>query len=120
MVFLMAVLFSAVSFGIWPAIYASVLSFLAYNFFFIEPLYTFTVARPHELLALVIFLAVAVMTSALAGRVREQAQLPWTACGRRAGFMNSRAGFRASPPSTTSRRRRQAERDVAATPTTAT
>jgi two-component system, OmpR family, sensor histidine kinase KdpD len=34
MVFLLAVLFSAVSFGIWPAIYASVLSFLAYDFFF--------------------------------------------------------------------------------------
>ena len=43
MVFLLAVLFSAVSFGMWPAAYASVLSFLCYNFFFIEPLYTFQV-----------------------------------------------------------------------------
>ena len=51
------------------------LSFLAYNFFFIEPLYTFTIARPHELLALFIFLAIAVVTSTLAGRIREQAQL---------------------------------------------
>ena len=75
MIFLMAVLFPAVIFGIWPAIYASVLSFLAYNFFFIEPIYTFTVAEPHELLALVIFLAVAVITSALAGRVRDQARI---------------------------------------------
>jgi two-component system sensor histidine kinase KdpD len=75
MVFLMAVLLTAVSFGIWPAIYASVLSFLVYNFFFIEPIYTFTVAEPYELLALVIFLAVAVVTSALAGRVREQAKI---------------------------------------------
>ena len=74
MVFLLAVLLTAVSFGIWPAIYASVLSFLAYNFFFIEPLYTFTIAEPYELLALMIFLIVAVVTSALAGRVREQAQ----------------------------------------------
>ena len=55
MVFLLAVLLTAVSFGIWPAIYASVLSFLVYNFFFIEPLYTFTIAEPYELLALVIF-----------------------------------------------------------------
>ena len=75
MVFLLAVLFTAVSFGIWPAIYASVLSFLVYNFFFIEPIYTFTVAEPYELLALVIFLVVAVITSALAGRVREQAKI---------------------------------------------
>jgi len=75
MVFLLAVLLTGVSFGIWPAIYASVVSFLAYNFFFIEPIYTFTVAEPYELLALVIFLVVAVITSALAGRVREQAKI---------------------------------------------
>jgi two-component system, OmpR family, sensor histidine kinase KdpD len=75
MLFLMAVLLNAVSFGIWPAIYASVLSFLIYNFFFIEPLYTFTVAEPYELLALIIFLVVAVITSALAGRVRAQADI---------------------------------------------
>jgi two-component system, OmpR family, sensor histidine kinase KdpD len=75
MIFLMAVLFPAVTFGIWPAIFASVLSFLAYNFFFIEPIYTFTVAEPYELLSLVIFLVVAVITSALAGRVREQARI---------------------------------------------
>ena len=72
MVFLMAVLFSAVSFGIWPAIYASVLSFLSYNFFFIEPLYTFQIAEAHELLALLVFLIVAIVTSTLAGRVRDQ------------------------------------------------
>ena len=75
MLFLVAVLLIAVNFGIWPAIYASVLSFLVYNFFFIEPLYTFTIAEPYELLALVIFLVVAVITSALAGRVREQATI---------------------------------------------
>lgn len=74
MVFLMAVLFSAVSYGMRPAIYASVLSFLAYNFFFVEPLYTFQVAHAHELLALIIFFIVAIVTSALAGRVRDQAR----------------------------------------------
>src|SRR5262249_51887316 len=62
MVFLLAVLVTAMSFGIWPAIYASVLSFLVYNFFFIPPIYTFTVAEPYELLALVIFLVVAVVS----------------------------------------------------------
>jgi len=75
MVFLLAVLVTAMSFGIWPAIYASVLSFLTYNFFFIPPVYTFTVAEPYELLALLIFLVVAVVSSALAGRVREQARI---------------------------------------------
>src|SRR6478736_1521860 len=74
-VFLLAVLVTAMSFGIWPAIYASVLSFFVYNFFFIPPLYTFTIAEPYELLALVIFLVVAVISSAMAGRVREQARI---------------------------------------------
>jgi len=75
MIFLMAVLFPAVTFGVWPAIFASVLSFFAYNFFFIEPIYTFTIAEPYELFALVIFLVIAVMSSALAGRVRDQAAI---------------------------------------------
>jgi two-component system sensor histidine kinase KdpD len=74
-VFLLAVLLTAVSFGIWPAIYASVLSFLAFNFFFIEPIHTFSIAEPYELLALVTFLIVAVVSSALAGRVRQQAKV---------------------------------------------
>ena len=76
MIFLLAVVFAAVSFGIWPAVYASVLSFLAYNFFFIEPLYTFTVAQPHELLRAHRFPRRSPsMTSTLAGRIRDQAQI---------------------------------------------
>ena len=74
MVFLLAVLFSAVSFGRRLAIYASVLSFLAYDFFFLEPLYTFQITEPSELLSLTIFLIVAIVTSALAGRIRDQAR----------------------------------------------
>jgi two-component system sensor histidine kinase KdpD len=45
MVFLLAVLFAAARFGLWPALLASGLSFLAYNFFFIEPLHTFRSPR---------------------------------------------------------------------------
>jgi two-component system, OmpR family, sensor histidine kinase KdpD len=75
MIFLLAVLFAAVAFGIWPAVYASVLSSLVLNFFFIEPLYTLTIAEPHELLSLIIFLAVSMIAATLAGRVRAQAQL---------------------------------------------
>ena len=72
MIFLTAVLFCAVTYGAGSAILAAVLSFFAYNFFFIEPIYTLTVAEPHELFALLIFLLVAVLTGGLAGRVREQ------------------------------------------------
>ena len=72
MIFLAAVLVCAVTLGSLSAILAAIISFFAYNFFFIEPLYTFTVAEPHELFALIIFLLVAVLTGSLAGRVREQ------------------------------------------------
>ncbi len=74
MLFLTAVMFCAVTFGLWPAIAASILSFLAYNFFFIEPTYTFTIAEPHEFFALLIFLLVAVLTGSLAGRVKDQSE----------------------------------------------
>ncbi len=75
MVFMLAVLFTAIGSGIGPAIYASVLSFFVYNFFFIQPIYTFTIAEPYELLALLIFLVVAVISATMAGRVRQQARL---------------------------------------------
>ncbi|MBY0613447.1 MAG: DUF4118 domain-containing protein, partial [Beijerinckiaceae bacterium] len=75
MIFLAAVLVSALSYGLPSAIGAAFLSFLAYNFFFIEPRYTFTVAEPHELFALLIFLVVAIGTGTLAGRARDQSEI---------------------------------------------
>jgi two-component system sensor histidine kinase KdpD len=78
MIFLAAVLFCAITFGTWSAVIAAGLSFLAYNFFFIEPVHTFTIASPHELLALFIFLLVAILTGGLAGRVREQSIMALT------------------------------------------
>ncbi|TAH68266.1 MAG: sensor histidine kinase KdpD [Rhodopseudomonas palustris] len=74
-VFLMAVLFSAIKSGVGPAIYASVLSFFAYNYFFIPPLHTFTVAEPYELLALLMYLVVAIVSATLAGRLRGQVRV---------------------------------------------
>ena len=73
LVFLMAVLTSAVTLGLWPALYASVLSALAYNFFFLPPLYTLTIADPESVVALLFFLIVAVIASNLTGRVQRQA-----------------------------------------------
>jgi len=73
MVFLFAVLICALRFGLYSAVAAAALSFLAFNFFFIAPRFTLTVASPHELFGLLIFLVVAVATGSLAGRLREQA-----------------------------------------------
>ena len=73
MVFLFAVVACALRFGVWSALTAALLSFFAYNFFFITPRYTFTIAAPHEVFSLLIFLVVAVVIGGLAGRLREQA-----------------------------------------------
>jgi two-component system sensor histidine kinase KdpD len=72
MIYLAAVLFCAIGYGTGSAIAAALLSFLAYNFFFIDPRYTLTVASPSELLSLFIFLLVAIFTGSLAGRLRQQ------------------------------------------------
>ena len=73
LVFLTAVLASAVTWGLWPSLYASVVSVLAFNFFFLPPFYTFTIADPENVVALMFFLVVAVIASNLAGRTRNQA-----------------------------------------------
>jgi len=75
MIFLIAVLLSAARFGVRAAIVAAVLSFLAYDFFFVPPYYQFTIAEPQEFFALVIFLAVASLVGWLAGRARDQERL---------------------------------------------
>lgn len=75
MMFLAAVLFSAVRYGLWPSLCASVLSTLAYNFFFLEPVHTFTVADPSNVIALFFFLMVAILTSNLAARVQAEARV---------------------------------------------
>ncbi|HYC14594.1 MAG TPA: sensor histidine kinase KdpD, partial [Stellaceae bacterium] len=73
MVFLSAVLFSAIAYGLWPSLYATLLSVLAYNFFFLPPIYTFTIADPANVVALLFFGVVAVLTSNLTARTRSQA-----------------------------------------------
>jgi two-component system sensor histidine kinase KdpD len=75
MIFLTAVLVCAAWFGVRSAIAAALISFLAYDFFFTEPLYTFTIAEPQEFFALVIFLIVASLVGWLAGRARDQERL---------------------------------------------
>src|SRR5207302_9117845 len=72
LVFLMAVLASAILWGLWPGLFACSLSVLAYNFFFIPPLYTFTIADPENVVALFFFLLVAIVVSNLTAATRRQ------------------------------------------------
>ena len=71
--FLTAVLASAVMYGLLPSLLACLAAVLAYNFFFLPPLYTFTIADPENVVALFFFAVVAVIASNLAARVRSQA-----------------------------------------------
>jgi two-component system sensor histidine kinase KdpD len=72
LVFLTAVLVSAIRFGLFPSLFACLLSVLAYNFFFLPPFYTFAIADPENVVALFFFLVVAVIASNLAARTRAQ------------------------------------------------
>lgn len=72
MVFLASVLFSAYFLGSGPAYLAAGLAFLVYNFYLVEPRFTF-LFESEDLLTLAVFLAVAMLTGNLTGRVRDQA-----------------------------------------------
>jgi len=70
LVLLTAIVGIAVRFGLWPSLLASAVSALCYNFFFIEPYYTFSIAGPRDVIAVVFFAVVAIVVSNLAARAR--------------------------------------------------
>ena len=72
LVFLTAIVAVAVRFGLWPSLLASVVSALVYNFFFLPPIYTFTLTDPHNVTAFGFFTLVAVIVSSVAARGRTQ------------------------------------------------
>jgi two-component system, OmpR family, sensor histidine kinase KdpD len=74
MLYLLAVMATAVAFGRGPAVFASVLAFLVFDWFFVEPLHQLTVADPQEWVSLVFFLLTAIVTGQLAAGQRQRAQ----------------------------------------------
>jgi two-component system sensor histidine kinase KdpD len=73
LVFLTAIVVIAVRFGLWPSLLASGVSALCYNFFFTEPYYTFSIADPRNVIAVVFFTIVAIVVSNVAARARTLA-----------------------------------------------
>jgi two-component system sensor histidine kinase KdpD len=49
--------------GIWPALFAAILSGLTLDFLFVEPLYTVTIADPLHLWALMLYVIIAILVS---------------------------------------------------------
>jgi len=74
MLYLLAVMATAVAFGRGPAIFASVLAFLVFDWFFVEPIHQLTVSDPEEWVSLLFFLLTATVTGQLAAGQRQRAR----------------------------------------------
>ena len=72
--YLIPVIVAATQWGIWPATLASIASMAAADFFFFPPIFSFQVEDPQELVDLLLFLVVALVSSNLASRLRQETE----------------------------------------------
>jgi len=72
--FLLVVLVSATTSTLWVAATTSVVAMLTFNFFFLPPVGTFTIADPQNWVALFAFLAVSLVASNLSSQARARAR----------------------------------------------
>ena len=72
--FLLAILFIAIAWGSKPALVASVLAMLSFNFFFLPPFHTFTIADPQNWVALAAFFITALAVGQLSARAKRRAE----------------------------------------------
>ncbi|MFV0623395.1 DUF4118 domain-containing protein [Sphingomonas sp. ac-8] len=75
LLYLLPVMAAASLFGLRTGIYAGLASSLAYNFVFLPPVGTLSIANPENLISAVALLGIAIATSQLTSRVRAQADL---------------------------------------------
>ncbi|HZX31195.1 MAG TPA: two-component system sensor histidine kinase KdpD, partial [Rhodocyclaceae bacterium] len=75
MVFLLAVLLVAVRFGRGPAVLASFLSVLIFDFFYVQPRFSFAVSDVQYLMTFAVMLAVGLITGQLMAGFKYQAQV---------------------------------------------
>jgi two-component system sensor histidine kinase KdpD len=73
--YLTFVLAVAVGYGFLPSIAASIGGVLAYDYFFVPPLYTLNVNAQEDVITLLVFLVVALTTSTITARTRSQARI---------------------------------------------
>ncbi len=74
LVYLTAVLFSALRYGLWPSITAATLGVLVWNYLFLPPKYSMAIDDPQDVLALLLFLIVSLVVSNLAALKLRQAE----------------------------------------------
>jgi two-component system sensor histidine kinase KdpD len=74
-IYLLPVIAAATLFGLRASLVASLAAALAYNFFFLPPIYTFTISDPQNVVTLLVLIVVAVVASQLTGRLKRQATI---------------------------------------------
>jgi two-component system sensor histidine kinase KdpD len=74
-IYLLPVLLAGWHLGLVPALAAAVAGVLWSGYFFYSPFYTYFLARPSEILNLVLFMVVALVTSHLANSMKRQTEL---------------------------------------------
>jgi K+-sensing histidine kinase KdpD len=72
--FLLVVLFVALFWGSRPALLASVVAAVCFNYFFLPPLYTLTIAHPQNWVALIVFFTTAIAVGQLSARAKQRAE----------------------------------------------
>ena len=72
--YLLAVLFTALFWGSGPALVASVVGVLCFNFFFLPPLYTLSIAHSENWIALFAFFTTALAVGQLSAREKRRAE----------------------------------------------
>jgi K+-sensing histidine kinase KdpD len=72
--YLVPVVIAATQWGIWPAALASIASTAAADFFFFPPIFSFQVDDPQDVISLLLFLVVALVSSHLASRLRQETE----------------------------------------------
>lgn len=75
LLFLLPVLCCTLFWGLTSGIFAGLLSFLAFNYFFIPPYLTLAVHKTQDVITLIVFLIVAVVVSQLIGQARQAERL---------------------------------------------
>jgi K+-sensing histidine kinase KdpD len=73
LIYMLPVVVAATQWGLGPGIVAAVAGAAAADFFFYPPLYTFWIRDPQNVVDLVLFLLIAVVTSNLAARLKNEA-----------------------------------------------
>ncbi len=73
--FLVGILLVAANWGLRHSIYLSIVSAVAFNFFFLPPVLTFTIGEGRNWIALLAFLATGIVGSQLAERARKEAEI---------------------------------------------